>query len=56
MKTTRSQLLPVSQVPAIALTAYAGEIDHQQINAAGFQDHVTKPVETQQLIDAIANL
>ncbi|MDX2215580.1 MAG: ATP-binding protein [Oculatellaceae cyanobacterium bins.114] len=44
------------QVPAIALTAYAGEINHQQAIAAGFQKHISKPVEPEQLIEAIASL
>jgi CheY-like chemotaxis protein len=41
---------------AIALTAYAGEVDYQQALAAGFQEHLPKPVEPQQLIKAIARL
>ncbi|PSR19351.1 hypothetical protein C8255_02675 [filamentous cyanobacterium CCP3] len=44
------------QVPAIALTAYAGEIDYQQAIAAGFQKHIAKPVEPDRLINAIADL
>ena len=44
------------QVPAIALTAYAGELDRQQAIAAGFQAHVAKPVEPDRLISAIASL
>ncbi|MGG6241020.1 PAS domain-containing protein [Nodosilinea sp. AN01ver1] len=44
------------QVPAIALTAYAGEIDYQQAMAAGFQKHIAKPVEPDHLIKAIADL
>lgn len=44
------------RVPAIALTAYAGEIDHQQAIAAGFQKHITKPVEPNLLVEAIATL
>ncbi|MBD1806011.1 response regulator [Microcoleus sp. FACHB-SPT15] len=44
------------QIPAIALTAYAGETDHQQILASGFQKHVTKPVEPAKLVNAIASL
>ncbi|WP_316436175.1 PAS domain S-box protein [Leptolyngbya sp. NK1-12] len=43
-------------IPAIALTAYAGEIDYQQAMAAGFQRHIAKPIEPQVLIGAIANL
>jgi CheY-like chemotaxis protein len=45
-----------SQVPAIALTAYAGDIDRQQAIAAGFQHHISKPVEPEKLIKAIVNL
>ncbi|MBM0743903.1 GAF domain-containing protein [Phormidium sp. CLA17] len=44
------------QVPAIALTAYAGEIDQQQAIAAGFQTHMTKPVDAEELVQAIAQL
>jgi PAS domain S-box-containing protein len=43
-------------IPAIALTAYAGEIDYQQAMAAGFQVHIAKPIEPQVLIRAIAEL
>jgi PAS domain S-box-containing protein len=43
-------------IPAIALTAYAGEIDYQQAMAAGFQRHIAKPIEPQVLIQAIAEL
>ncbi|HEY9622293.1 MAG TPA: ATP-binding protein [Crinalium sp.] len=43
-------------VPAIALTAYASESDHQQILAAGFQKHLTKPIEPDVLLGAIAEL
>jgi len=44
------------EIPTIALTAYAGETDHQQILLAGFQKHVTKPVEPVFLANAIATL
>ncbi|AFZ22930.1 PAS domain S-box [Cylindrospermum stagnale PCC 7417] len=44
------------QIPAIALTAYAGEIDYRQAMAAGFQKHVTKPVDPEDLAKAIAEL
>jgi PAS domain S-box-containing protein len=50
--------LPTEQriIPAIALTAYASEIDQQQAIAAGFQMHLAKPVEPEKLINAIINL
>ncbi len=44
------------QILAIALTAYAGERDRQQAEAAGFQLHLAKPVEPIQLLEAISNL
>ncbi|HEY9700716.1 MAG TPA: ATP-binding protein [Trichocoleus sp.] len=42
------------EIPAIALTAYAGEIDHQRAISAGFQKHLPKPIEPADLIAAIA--
>ncbi|TBR61138.1 histidine kinase [Westiellopsis prolifica IICB1] len=44
------------QIPAIALTAYAGEIDYQQALSAGFQKHVSKPVDPVKLIEVITRL
>ncbi|MFH7026693.1 MAG: PAS domain S-box protein [Heteroscytonema crispum UTEX LB 1556] len=44
------------QIPAIALTAYAGDFDQQQALAAGFQMHISKPVEPDSLAAAIATL
>ncbi len=44
------------QIPAIALTAYAREIDRHSALSAGFQMHLTKPVEPTQLVAAIASL
>ncbi|MEG4940579.1 PAS domain S-box protein [Microcoleus sp. F4-D5] len=43
-------------VPAIALTAYAGEIDYQQALAAGFQRHIAKPLDPDKLVQAILDL
>ena len=44
------------QVPAIALTAYAAEIDRQRAMQAGFQRHLTKPLEPEKFISAIVSL
>ncbi|MEG3987981.1 ATP-binding protein [Microcoleus sp. S28C3] len=44
------------QIPAIALTAYAGDFNQQQALAAGFQRHVAKPVEPNELVEAIVTL
>ncbi|OKH41607.1 hypothetical protein NIES2101_34005 [Calothrix sp. HK-06] len=43
-------------IPAIALTAYAKEYDQQQALEAGFQQHVPKPVEPEELVKAISKL
>jgi len=43
-------------VPAIALTAYAGETDYERALSAGFNRHLSKPIEPDQIVDAIANL
>ncbi|QLE58012.1 PAS domain S-box protein [Nostoc sp. TCL26-01] len=44
------------KLPAIALTAFAGEADSQRIISSGFQYHLTKPVEPSELAKVIANL
>jgi CheY-like chemotaxis protein len=44
------------QVLAIALTAYAGDFSQQQALQAGFQHHVSKPVEPEVLVRAITSL
>jgi len=41
-------------VPAIALTGYAGEHDKQQAFSVGFQVHLSKPVDLKRLVQAIA--
>ncbi|MEA5602154.1 AAA family ATPase [Nostoc sp. UHCC 0252] len=43
-------------IPAIALTAYAGEMDYQQAIAVGFQQHISKPVDPEELVKAIGSL
>jgi PAS domain S-box-containing protein len=40
-------------LPAIALTAFAGKEDHRRILMAGFQDHVSKPVDIDLLLQSI---
>jgi PAS domain S-box-containing protein len=44
------------RIPAIALSAYAAEIDQQRAIQVGFQRHITKPVEPEVLVRAIATL
>lgn len=44
------------QIPAIALTAFAGEIDQKKALSLGFQRHLTKPLDFNCLIQAIVAL
>ncbi|AFZ35264.1 response regulator receiver protein [Stanieria cyanosphaera PCC 7437] len=43
-------------IPAIAVTAYAGEMNQQQALAAGYQKHIAKPINSDQLLKSIAEL
>ncbi|PZV07946.1 MAG: hypothetical protein DCF32_06005 [Leptolyngbya sp.] len=43
-------------IPAIALTSYTSAVDQQKVLAAGFQKHLPKPMESAQLVEAIASL
>jgi signal transduction histidine kinase/DNA-binding response OmpR family regulator len=45
-----------ANIPAIALTGYAGEDDREQALSMGFQRHVTKPVEPDLLIATVIEL
>ncbi|HEY6119948.1 MAG TPA: ATP-binding protein, partial [Pyrinomonadaceae bacterium] len=44
------------EIPAAALTAYAGIEDCKRVLLAGFQMHIPKPVEPAELISAVASL
>jgi PAS domain S-box-containing protein len=44
------------QIPAIALTAYAREDDRDRAISSGFQRHVIKPLEPEQLVQAVLTL
>ncbi len=45
-----------STIPAIALTAYAGEANQQQAIAAGFQLHLSKPIDPEALLAAVLQI
>ncbi len=46
----------LSQIPAIALTAFANQSDRDRTLEAGFQMHLPKPVEPDELVRALAKL
>ncbi|HTD25441.1 MAG TPA: response regulator [Candidatus Elarobacter sp.] len=45
-----------AQLPAAALTAYAGATDRTRALAAGFQAHLAKPVDPAELVAVVAQL
>jgi CheY-like chemotaxis protein len=47
---------PEKKIIAIALTAYAGEVNQKQALAVGFQQHIAKPVTPEILVEAIRTL
>ena len=52
----RLQEPPSQRVPAIALTAYTRSVDRVRALAAGFQMHMSKPVEPAELVVAVKSL
>ena len=56
IKKIRSMKSELGKTPAIALTAYASELDIQNTVKAGFQSHLSKPIDSIKLAQAIAKL
>jgi CheY-like chemotaxis protein len=46
----------VKSIPAAAVTAFAREEDRQRALQAGFQVHLSKPIDAPALVAAVANL
>lgn len=44
------------QIPAAALTAYAGQAEYAEALAAGYQTHIAKPIDPSQLVALVASL
>jgi two-component system, chemotaxis family, CheB/CheR fusion protein len=44
------------QIPAVALTGFGRQVDHDAAIAAGFQCHLAKPVQQDQLLSVVAAL
>jgi len=44
------------RIPAVALTAYARAVDREQAMTAGYDVHLGKPVDPDELVDVVANL
>jgi len=56
MKRVRQMNAPMSTVPAAALTALARVADRRRALLAGFQTHLTKPVNPTELVATVASL
>jgi signal transduction histidine kinase/ActR/RegA family two-component response regulator len=56
MKRVRQMEAPMSTVPAAALTALARVADRRRALLAGFQTHLTKPVDPNELVATVASL
>ncbi len=52
----RKSLEEGGQIPAIALTAYAGEFNQRRALNAGFQKHFSKPINPEDLVQGITQL
>lgn len=52
----REALLKRQKIPAVALTAYARSEDRRRVLLAGFQAHVSKPVNREELLAIVASL
>jgi PAS domain S-box-containing protein len=50
------QIRQSSNIPAIALTAYAGEVDQKTAIEAGFQQHLSKPLDPDRLLSVVIEL
>ncbi len=56
LRRLRSQKLdPLSQIPAIALTGSVRDVDREYALAAGFQKHLSKPIDLDELSAIVAS-
>lgn len=56
LRRVRASTLGVASVPAAAVTAFARDEDRRRALAAGFQAHVIKPVNAEDLVTTVAEL
>lgn len=56
IRTVRAGASGHRELPAIAVSAYASKEDRQRALAAGFLDHLPKPVDIPRLVDALLRL
>jgi len=56
LRRVRALPSPYARIPAIALTAYAGEVNVRKSELSGFQGHLSKPVDPTVLVSTIASV
>jgi CheY-like chemotaxis protein len=56
IRSVRTSCLPAASVPAAAVTAHARDDERRRALEAGFQLHLVKPVEPDQLAHAVRRL
>jgi CheY-like chemotaxis protein len=56
MEQIRSEKIGQASLPAIALTAYAGDLNQQKAREAGFSQHLSKPLDPEKLLMAVITL
>jgi signal transduction histidine kinase/ActR/RegA family two-component response regulator len=56
MRRVRAEPGKVRRLPAAALTAFAGEHDHERALAAGYQAHLPKPIDASELFRVLWQL
>jgi CheY-like chemotaxis protein len=56
IRQVREMGLTFKELPAVALTAFAHKEDRRRVLRAGYQVHVTKPVDPHELVAVIAGL
>jgi len=49
----RVRSLPSARIPAVAVTAYASAEDRTRALVAGFDRHVTKPIEPGEIVGLV---
>ena len=55
-KVRSSESDKIKRLPAVALTAYASEQDRDRAIAAGYNEHLTKPIEPALFATVLAQL
>jgi PAS domain S-box-containing protein len=56
IQAVRSMPPPAGRMPAVAVTAYAGDVERERVLAAGYDRHLPKPIEPELLVAAVGSV